>query len=488
MAQATEREGVVAGRPPRSRALLLVAFAFAVMGDPVSSVAYAIEAALRKLGGDLGLLFATMAVVVGIIALVVVNYHQLIARFPRGGGAAAAAGAAFGEGWSFLPLGSLIVDYALTISVSVAAGSSAIIAYLPRLDPYRVPLALGLTVVVAALTWFGHGGRAIFAAMTILFVLVAAAVIVRGFLDPVAHGAVALVPRGEPRHAVPIAVLLAFPVGMALATGVEAPSSAIAQLGQLGERSRAAFGRITIWTMLVIVGILTLGLTDLAVRLRIGLPPADSTLVAETARAAVGSGPLFAAFQLSSALLLLAAASSSFQAGPGLLKALAADRTPTPTPGILPGWLGAANRHHTPYWGVVVFLAVSAALVILAGGRDQELVLFYAVAVFISFFIGLVAMAAFSLREGHRLFLWVNVLGALAVAVTLVVNLAEVYPIASLVASAGIAAALYAVWVRKGRPTGVSAADLVAEASVANRLPSSDAASPLSAADADQNE
>jgi len=109
----------------RSRAVLLGAFAFAVMGDPVSSVAYAIEAALRALHGDLYLLVPTMGVVLAIIALVSVNYHQLYARFPEGGGDAAATGTAFGEGWAFLPLGSLIVDYALTISISVAAGASA---------------------------------------------------------------------------------------------------------------------------------------------------------------------------------------------------------------------------------------------------------------------------------------------------------------------------------------------------------------------------
>src|SRR5216683_1044903 len=77
----------------KSRTILLVAFAFAVMGDPVSSVAYAIEAALRALHGDLGLLLPTMAIVLGIIGLVSLNYHQLYARFPEGGGDAAATGA-----------------------------------------------------------------------------------------------------------------------------------------------------------------------------------------------------------------------------------------------------------------------------------------------------------------------------------------------------------------------------------------------------------
>ncbi len=115
------------------RVLLLVAFAFAVMADPVSSVAYAIEAALRALDGDLGLLLPTMTMVIAVIAVVTLNYHQIVARYPAGGGAAAAVGDAFGgERWAFVPIAALVVDFTLTIAISAAAGASAIIAYLPR--------------------------------------------------------------------------------------------------------------------------------------------------------------------------------------------------------------------------------------------------------------------------------------------------------------------------------------------------------------------
>jgi len=446
----------------QSRGILLGAFAFAVMGDPVSSVAYAIEAALRALHGDLGLLLPSMGLVLGIIALVSLNYHQLYARFPEGGGDAAATGAAFGEGWAFLPLGSLIVDYALTIAISVAAGASAIVAYLPGLAPLRVPLALGLLVAVAALTWFGHGGRSIFAVMTIAFVLVALAVVVHGFVAPVAHGSAPLAPAGRHRFG-PLAVLLAFPVAMALATGIEAPSSAIAQLGQLDDRGRRRFGRVTLWLMLAIVVTLTAGLAGLALHLRVGLPPANSTQIASVARTAAGSGTLFAAFQLTTAVLLLAAASSSFQAGPGLLKALARGGGV----GVLPGRLGRTNGYHTPYWGVLVFLAVSAAIVVGAGGREQRLVLFYAVAVFVAFLCGLLSMARFFRREGRRALLVSSFAGAAAVTVTLGVDLARGYPIVSLLAACVLAAVLHALWVRAGRPRGVSETEAAAEAALA---------------------
>ena len=121
-----------------------------VMADPVSSVAYAIEAALRALHGHLGLLLPTMGIVIGIIGLVTLNYWQLVRAFPEGGGSPEAAGRAFGEEWSFLPIGALVVDFALTIAISIAAAGSAIIAYVPAIAPARIPIALGLTVLVAA--------------------------------------------------------------------------------------------------------------------------------------------------------------------------------------------------------------------------------------------------------------------------------------------------------------------------------------------------
>jgi amino acid transporter len=444
-----------------SRIVLLIAFAFAVMADPVSSVAYAIEASLRSLNNNLGLLFPTMAVVVAIIALVIINYHQLVARFPQGGGAAAAAGAAFGEGWAFVPIGALIVDFVLTIAISASAASSAIIAYLPSLADLRVVIAVGVVVAIAGLSWFGHLGRAVFAAMTLSFLAIAAIVLVGGVRTP----APAIAPgAANPSHGGFVAIILAFPVAMALATGVEAPSSAIAQLGQLGDVGRRRFGRITLWLTLAIVGTLTLGLTAIATKLHVGIPPADSTQIADIAKQSVGSG-LFAAFQIFTALLLLAAASSSFQAGPGLLKALARRTHGSGVQtGVLHHRLGATNAHHTPYWAVAAFLVVSALVVVAAQGNDQELVLFYAVSVFMSFLIGLVAMVRFSVSAKQLGSVLLNLVGAVVVAFTLIVNLGRGNPIASVVTALAIALVLYLLWVRAGRPRGIAKAVVEAEA------------------------
>jgi hypothetical protein len=439
---------------PTRIGILLFAFAFAVMADPVSSVAYAIEAALRSLGGRLDLLLVTMVVVLGIIAVVCANYDQLIRRFPAGGGAVAATGAAFGEGWAFLPLGALIVDFVLTIAISVAAASSAAIAYVPELAPHRTTIAVALCCLVAGLTWFGHIGRSVFAAMTVLFIGSAIVVVWLGWgAAPAAGGA----PPPIAGAGGAWAVILAFPVAMALATGVEAPASAIAQLGQLDDRGRIRSGRLTLWLTFAITSSLTLLLAALAVRLG-ERASAHGTLLANVARAAAGGGGWFAAFQATSALLLLAAASSSFQAGPGLLKALSREAGA----GVLPPALGRTNRHHTPTASVIVFLAMSVAVVIAARGREQELVLFYAVSVFISFVVGLLAMARFALREHRRWSLAMNAFGAATVAFVLAANMARGQPIASVAAALLICAALPRLWVRAGRPRGI--AEVVAEA------------------------
>ena len=189
------------------------------------------------------------------------------------------------------------------------------------------------------------------------------------------------------------------PLAMALATGIEAPSDAIAQLAQLGRRDRRLFGQWTIWLTVAIVGVLTLGIAGLAVALDVGLPPSDSTLLAEVARTSVGDGALFAAFQAASALLLLAAAASSYLAASGLLKALALVGASREDDGLVPQRFARTNRFHTPPWGIAVVLGASAGLIAAAAGRDQEIVQFYAVSVFAGFLAALLGCARLSLRD-----------------------------------------------------------------------------------------
>ena len=443
-----------------SRLHLFVAFAFTVMADPVSSIAYAIEAALRALDGDLASLVTAMAVVIGIIVVVSLTYHQLIGRFPEGGGGPEGVAMAFGEGWAFLPLGALLVDFTLTVAVSCSASAAALIAYVPTLAGAHMPIALALALFVAAGVLAGHRGRIGFAIATQAFILLAVVLVVIGaFTDPSsAPSEVATAPGGPVlANASVAAVLLAFPLGMALATGVEAPSNAIAQLPQLGDRARRRFGRGTLWLMVAIVGSLTMAITVLAVSLGVGLPSEDSTLLADIAKRIVGDGAVFGLFQVLSALLLLAAAASSYLAGSGVLKALSAVGRDGDG-GLLPARLHRENRFLVAHWGILVVLAIAAAMIVAARGREQSLVQFYAVSVFASFLAATLACARLSHRDGKRGAMAVNLLGAALVAGVLGLNLTRLDSAVALLGSVAIALYLWRAWVVKGRPKGVSRA------------------------------
>jgi hypothetical protein len=439
------------------RVHLLVAFAFTVMADPVSSVAYAIEAALGALDEDPASLVATMGLVIGVIVVISVTYHQLIGRFPSGGGGPEGIAEAFGEGWAFLPLGALLVDFTLTVAVSCAAAAAALIAYLPDLASARLFLSLGLAIAVAAGVLVGHRGRIGFAIATQAFLLMAVVVIVAGALaEPAAGGLDGGVTSGRPLLANTslAAVLVAFPLGMALATGVEAPSNAIAQLPQLADRGRRLFGRTTLWLMVGIVGTLTLSFAVLAVRLGVDVEEGHSTLLAEIAREALGGGAALACFQALSALLLLAAAASSFLAGSGVLKALAGLGLKGGE-GLLPEPLHRHNRFLVAHWGVVLVLGFAGAMLLAAEGHVQRLVQFYAVSVFASFLAATVSCAWLSHRDGRRWATIGNLVGAALVALVLGLNLTRLDSTIALLVSLAVALYLWRAWVARGRPGGV---------------------------------
>jgi amino acid transporter len=451
--------------------ILFIGFAFTVMADPVSSIAYAIESALRKLDGNLGDLFLTMALVIATIAVIAATYHQLIRRFPEGGGGARSVGTAFGDAWAFIPLGALLVDFVITVAISCAAGASAIIAYVPGLGAERVLLALALTAVVAAGISFGHRGRVGFATATILFLVVAAIVMVAGAAGTAQAPLHAKDPEPLIADASLIPALLAMPLAMALATGIEAPSDAIAQLTGLDRRARRRFGQWTIWLTVGIVGVLTIGISTIAVTKGVGLPPSDSTLLAEVARTSVGDGAVFAVFQAASALLLLAAAASSYLAASGLLKALALVGANRNEGGLVPARFAVLNRFHVPPWGILVVLAASAALIVMARGQDQEIVRYYAVSVFAGFLGATLGCARLSLRDGRRAEFAVNLVGAALVAFVLSLNVARPAGVIVLSVAGLVAGYLYAVWVRRGRPSGVAEAELHAEEPGASPAP-----------------
>jgi hypothetical protein len=175
--------------------------------------------------------------------------------------------------------------------------------------------------------------------------------------------------------------------------------------------------------MIAIVVTLTAGLSVLAVRLRIGIPPNNSTQIAQVARAAVGAGRCSLPSRQRRRSFSWPRPAPRSRPGQGSSR-----RFHRPGAGSVscPRRSGVRTKHHTPYWGVAAFLAISALILTAAGAREQRLVLFYAVAVFAAFLCGLLAMSKFFHAERRRLLLVASLTGACAVGLTLAINVARV--------------------------------------------------------------
>src|SRR4051794_39343384 len=154
--------------------------------DPLSSVAYATEQIVLVLGlGGLSLLYLTpwlAAAVVALLVVVVASYRQTCGAYPNGGGAYAVSRRNLGEDASLVAASSLLIDYVLTVAVSVVAGGAAITSAVPSLAPHAVALSLGFTVLLCLVNLRGikESGRA-FAIPTYGFVAAIYAMLLVGF-------------------------------------------------------------------------------------------------------------------------------------------------------------------------------------------------------------------------------------------------------------------------------------------------------------------
>jgi amino acid transporter len=268
---------LIVGRPMRSdriaHTLLPKWLALPIFAsDALSSVAYATQEILRVLAiGGLALLYLTpwvgLAVVV-LLAVVVVSYQQVVHAYPHGGGSYEVASRNLGPLAGLVVAGALMVDYTLTVAVSVASGIDNIISAFPALDPYRVGLALGTVLVLAAANLRGikESGRA-FAIPTYAFIVgILGIVLVGGFQTLAGHPPVAesapypIAPHttGLAGLALLFVTLRAFSSGCTALTGIEAvsngvpafrrpaPRNASVTLGLIGLIAIAMFGGITL--------------------------------------------------------------------------------------------------------------------------------------------------------------------------------------------------------------------------------------------------
>ena len=344
-------QGALIGEPLRSDrledTLLPKRLALPVFcSDPLSSVAYATEQILLVLGlGGLALLNLTpwvAAVVVLLLVIVIASYRQTCHAYPNGGGAYAVSRANLGENASLTAASALLIDYVLTVAVSVVAGVAAITSAVPDLAPYAVELSLGFVVVLAVMNLRGvkESGRA-FALPTYGFVLCVFAMLAVGFAKAILGDGLTAESAGYELREVAdtggilavFLVLRAFASGCTALTGVEAVSNGIPAFTPPKSRNAAA--------TLAIMGGLSIsmfaGITALALIADvhmaenpanlIGLPAGEEqrTAISQIGVAAFGEGVAFYLLQAFTAAILILAANTAFNGFPVLASLLGRD-------------------------------------------------------------------------------------------------------------------------------------------------------------------
>ena len=387
--------------------------------DALSSVAYATEEILliAVLAGAAALYLSVpiSIAITALLAIVAISYQQTIHAYPSGGGSYIVARANLGAVAGLIAAAALLVDYVLTVSVSVAAGVAAVTSAFPHLAPHRVALGVGCVAIIALGNIRGvrESGR-IFAVPTYFFVLSFGFMIAEG-LFRLATGSL---PRTPP-PALPAAealtwflILRAFSSGCTAMTGTEAISNGIPAFRTPESRNAA----ITLGWMAAILGSFFIGLTVLANRLGI-VPSPDETVVSQIARRLHGTGVFYYLIQAATALILVLAANTSFADFPRLSSLLARDR-------YVPRQFANLGERLVFSNGIMVLGAMAALLLVVFGGETHALIPLYAVGVFISFTLSQSGMVRHWWKDrvpGWRHKIGINGLGALATGVVTIV-------------------------------------------------------------------
>jgi len=431
---------------PKRRALPIFA------SDALSSVAYAPqELVMILLTGGLALLAFTPLIATAVVVLLVVvvlSYRQLIRAYPSGGGDYEVARTNLGEVPGVVVAAALLVDYVLTVAVSVASGVDNIISALPQLAPWRIELAIAFVVIIVVVNLRGvREASFAFAIPTYVFVASVAVMIVTGLVRtalgdaPVASSAQYAVHAPElAQVAVILLILRAFSSGCSALTGVEAVANGVPAF----RRPKVRNAQATLALMGSIAVFLFAGLTALALvsGVHYAEDPCDlvgfdcttpqPSLIAQVAAATFGSGSIaFFIIQAATACVLLLAANTAFNGFPLLGAVLARD-------GYAPKSLNTRGDRLVFSNGMLILGGAAIVVLLISRAQLTTLVQLYIIGVFVSFTLGQIGMVrhwrrrlrseALSARERRsvRVGLTINSLGAsLTVAVLIVVTITK---------------------------------------------------------------
>jgi amino acid transporter len=391
--------------------------------DALSSVAYGPEAiALVLVAAGASALRYTVyvsLVIVVLLAILTLSYRQVIKVFPNGGGAYAVAKQSFGPTTSLLAAASLVVDYVLTVAVSLAAGAASLASTFPSLHGHELVVALAALVFLAALNLRGVAESArVLLIPTALFLMAMYATIVGDLIH--SHPVATIggpVPLDRATEALGVILLLkAFAQGCSAVTGVEAIANGIPAFREdrvkRAQRTEVALGAL--------LGSMLLGLAFAAHHLHLR-PKGSVTLLAQLTAAGLGHGILFYVTGIAVTVVLGVAANTSFAGLPVLMSLLARDNR-------LPHVFALRSQKPLYRYGIVTLTVLAGLLLVAVDADTNRLLPLYAIGVFIGFTISQSGLVLHWFRE--RPARWVltaalNSFGALLTATATIVFLAS---------------------------------------------------------------
>jgi amino acid transporter len=390
--------------------------------DALSSVAYATDFIIATLiaAGTVALGYALPIafVIAALLAIVAFSYRQTIHAYPTGGGAYRVAKENIAENAGLTAAASLLVDYTLTVSVSISAGVLAITSAFPSLDEYRVPLCLMFLALltVGNLRGIKESGR-IFAIPTYFFVVCIFILIAVG-LYRYAYGTVPPLVKPRPANAStrPISMLLlltAFANGCTAMTGVEAVSDGVPAFRPPESKNAAA----TLITMAGLAITMFLGITFLAHAYQV-MPSEKESGVSQLGRAIFGSGTvIYYLVQAATTLILVLAANTAYADFPRLASIVSRDR-------FLPRQFMNQGDRLAFSNGILVLSAFAAVLIVAFRGDTHALLPLYMIGVFVSFTLsqaGMVIHWKKTQTPGWKTSALINGFGAMVTGIVLVI-------------------------------------------------------------------
>jgi len=359
-----------------SKTLALAIFS----SNAISSVAYATEEILLVL-----ILAGTAAIawsvpisfaILFLVVVLTISYRQIIYEYPEGGGAYIVARNNLGELSSLTAAAALMIDYVLTVAVSVAAGIAALTSAVPSLFVYREALGLVAIIFIIIMNLRGVRESGKFFAVPTYFAIGALGVmVVVGSVQALFGQAVSISPGSQEavEELTLFLILRSFAAGCSAVTGMEVISNGVKAF----RRPESQNASTTMIHMSLVLAVLFMGISFLADHYGV-LPKTDETIISQLARLTFGTGALYYAIQIGTMLLLVLAANSAFAGFPHLASILARD-------GYMPRQMATFGDRLVFSNGIVILGIFACFLLILFHGDTHALIPLYAVGVFISF-------------------------------------------------------------------------------------------------------